>query len=79
MTIRLKLNNVTDASLFVTKCGNYREDIDYVCGRYILDAKSLMGVLSVGFDRVCEVKIHTCDENVVQKLKNDLELWGVEG
>ena len=39
MEIRIKLNTVKNAMLFATVCDNYEEDIDYICGRYQIDAK----------------------------------------
>jgi len=42
---KVKLSTVNDASLFSAKCNEYKEyDCDYVCGRYVIDCKSLMGI-----------------------------------
>lgn len=47
MKLRVKLPNISDAALFCAKCNEFKEDIDYIYGRYIVDGKSLMGILSV--------------------------------
>lgn len=73
------MGTVNDASLFVARCATYEDDIDYVCGRYILDAKSLMGVLSIGVDHICDVEIHTIDPVMIKKFRQDMELWCQEG
>ena len=71
--IRICLRTVNNASLFVAKCGEYKDwDINY-----ILDAKSLMGVLSVAIDAPAYVEILTDDEKVLDNFKNDMTLWEV--
>lgn len=76
MEMRIRLRNVNDAAYFSTKCSEYHEDIDFVCGKYMVDAKSLMGVLSVGLDRDdCFVCINTQDCEVMHKFKDDMSLW----
>ena len=50
MKLKIRLKTVNDASLFTAKCNEYRDnDVDYLVGRYIIDGKSLMGILSTGF------------------------------
>ena len=50
--IRICLRTVNNASLFVAKCGEYKDwDINYIHGRLVLDAKSLMGVLRVAHEQ----------------------------
>ncbi len=56
--IKICLKTVNNASLFVAKCGEYKDwDINYIHGRLVLDAKSLMGVLSVAIDAPAYVEI----------------------
>lgn len=76
--IRICLRTVNNASLFVAKCGEYKDwDINYIYGRLVLDAKSLMGVLSVAIDAPAYVDILTYDEKVLENFKNDMTLWEV--
>ena len=64
--IKICLKTVNNASLFVAKCGEYKDwDINYIHGRLVLDAKSLMGVLSVAIDAPAYVEILTDDEKVL--------------
>lgn len=51
MSMDIQLNNVQDVVLFVAQCNEYVENIDYKFDHYIVDAKSLMGVISAGFGR----------------------------
>ena len=78
MKCKVKLNTINDAGLFVAKCGEYKDwDINYIHGRLVLDAKSLMGVLSVAIDAPAYVEILTDDEKVLDNFKNDMTLWEV--
>ena len=45
--------------------------------RLVLDAKSLMGVLSVAIDAPAYVEILTDDEKVLESFNNDMKLWEV--
>lgn len=78
MKFKVKLISVNDVALFVKKCGDYEEDIDYIYGRYIIDAKSIMGILSTEIGDVCMVEIHTEDTNKIEKFKEEIKLWLVE-
>lgn len=64
--------------LFATICDNYEEDIDYICGRYQIDAKSILGIMGIGLERECTVVLHSEDEYVKNKFKEDMKLWIVE-
>lgn len=76
--IKVKLHTPNDAALFVAKCNFYDFDIDYCYGRLVLDAKSLMGVLSVGLEQKCSVVLHTNDTSKINTFQNDIKLWIVE-
>lgn len=78
MQLKVKLVTVNDAALFTAKCNEYTYDIDYFFNRYIIDAKSLMGILGIGLNRECMVYIHTDDEEAIKKFKSDMSLWIVE-
>lgn len=78
MEIRIKLNTVKNAMLFATVCDNYEEDIDYICGRYQIDAKSILEIMGIGLERECTVVLHSEDEYVKNKFKEDMKLWIVE-
>lgn len=78
LEVKIKLLNVNDAALFCAKCGEFEDDIDYICDRYIVDAKSLMGILSVSLNRECDIKLHTDDEDTKNKFVKSIKFWIVE-
>lgn len=75
--MKIKLKTVNDAAIFVKKCGDYSCDIDYKVCKYLVDAKSIMGILSTDLSREAEVTIHTEDDFVLEKFKKDMQLWKV--
>ena len=76
MRVKIKLNNVQDAILFVTTCSTYDCDIDYMYDeRYILDAKSLVSVIGAGLERICDVKVNTDNEGLMKAFLRDVKMW----
>lgn len=78
MRLKIKLGTVKNAALFSSICADYDCDVDLMYQKYTIDGKSLMGVLSISPDHICEVEIHTSDETVKEKFKDDMSLWIVE-
>lgn len=70
--------NVNDAALFVTKAACYPFDVDYRKGRHSVDAKSLMGVLSLGIGHQCELNVHSTDDELLKKFEKEMDMWIVE-
>ncbi|MCI8949042.1 MAG: HPr family phosphocarrier protein [Lachnospiraceae bacterium] len=55
---RIKLPTVADAKEFVIRASKCDFDIDVYYNRVIIDAKSLLGVLSLDLTRVLTVSMH---------------------
>ena len=45
--IPVYLNNMTDAKHLVQIAEACKNDVDLICGRYVVDAKSMLGVFSL--------------------------------
>lgn len=79
LSIHVKLKSAKDAALFVAACEPYKDYIgDYKYGRTVIDFCSLLGLISVGFDHVCEVILHCDDKKVCEDFKKDMALWITE-
>lgn len=76
---RIRLNNANHTALFVKICNEFEEDIDVKYGRYTIDAKSIMGVLSMPLDKEFTVVIHTNSKEVASRFQELIDLWLVEG
>ena len=65
----IQLTSIKDVRKFVDTVTKYEMEIDLSSGRYIVDAKSIMGIFSLDLLQPIGVTIHSddCDE-----LMNDL-------
>ncbi len=57
----ITLSTSTDAKDFVGAVTKYRYDIDLTSGRYVVDAKSIMGIFSLDLSKPIGVIAHTDD------------------
>ena len=76
--MKIKLNTLNDANSFVKAVDKYDYDVDAICGRYVIDAKSIMGLLSLGLPKSVEIIIHTNNKNVISKFTEDISKWEEE-
>lgn len=60
MTIRL--NSVEDVKEFVNIVSKFDSDIDLISARYIVDAKSIVGVLSLDLRNPLQVRVSQDEE-----------------
>jgi phosphotransferase system HPr-like phosphotransfer protein len=54
----VQLNALGDIQKFVNAAGLYEAAIDMVSGRYVIDAKSLLGVLTLDLSKPVELRIY---------------------
>ena len=78
MCFKILLNTLKDANEFVDVCEQFEEDINYRYGRYIIDAKSIMGILSCDLNKPADVEILTNGPKVIDSFKKSIEKWIVE-
>lgn len=52
------LKSINDVKEFVRIVNSFDYDIDLVSGRYIVDAKSIMGIFSLDLAKPIEVEVH---------------------
>ena len=55
------LASINDVKQFVNSACSHSCDIDLVSGRYIIDAKSIMGIFSIDLAKPITVEIHGSD------------------
>ncbi len=69
-TFEIQLNSINDVKIFVNTVNKYSFDIDLISGRYIVDAKSIMGIFSLDLAKPIKVEIHADNcESLVEELK----------
>lgn len=59
---QIRLTTITDAMEFVKRASRCEFDIDVYYNRVVIDAKSLLGVLSMDLTRVLTVSMNGQDE-----------------
>ena len=70
-TCVIKLNNIEKVKHFVNEVTTFDCDVDVLYRRYILDAKSIMALLSADLTEPLKVMIHTDDYGEL-KLFNEI-------
>lgn len=63
ITAQVLLNNIENVNRFVAKMSEKDYDIDLSSGKYLVNAKSMMGVLSIDLTKPVTVTAETDDEN----------------
>lgn len=77
-TLKISLNSIDKVKAFVNEISKFDCDFDLVSGRYVIDAKSIMGLLSLGIPKEIDVIIHTNNKDVISKFEEDISKWKVE-
>ncbi|MCR5331673.1 MAG: HPr family phosphocarrier protein [Lachnospiraceae bacterium] len=62
-TVKISLNSIDAVKSFVNTVTKYDSDFDLVSGRYVIDAKSIMGIFSLDLSKPIDLNIHT-EENL---------------
>lgn len=58
-TVRISLNSIDKVKAFVNEITKFDNDFDLVSGRYVIDAKSIMGIFSLDLSKPIELNIHS--------------------
>ena len=67
-TVKISLNSIDAVKSFVNTVTKYDSDFDLVSGRYVIDAKSIMGIFSLDLSKPIDLNIHT-EENLDEILE----------
>ncbi len=62
-TATIMLSSIEDVKNFVNLVSKCDFDVDLVSGRYVVDAKSIMGIFSLDLSKPIEMQVHSdnCD------------------
>ena len=67
-TVQISLNSIDKVKSFVNDISKFSYDFDLVSGRYVIDAKSIMGIFSLDLSRPIDLSIHA-EEDIDEILK----------
>ena len=70
-TVKISLNSIDKVKSFVNTITKYDYDFDLVSGRYVIDAKSIMGIFSLDLSKPIDLSIHADSDidEVMESLK----------
>ncbi len=70
-TVKICLNSIEKVKSFVNDITKFDVDFDLVSGRYVIDAKSIMGIFSLDLSKPINLSIHADEEldNILGILK----------
>ncbi len=60
-TVDIKLSSIEDVRNFVNIVSRYDLDVDLSSGRYVVDAKSIMGIFSLDLLQPIQLTAHSDD------------------
>ena len=61
-TAKMKITTIADVRDFVDRVRDYPGDIDLTSDRYVVDAKSIMGIFSLGLTQTIQITVHGDDD-----------------
>ena len=70
-SVTVNINSIEKVKKFVNVITIYDNDFDLVCDRYVIDAKSIMGIFSLDLSKPIDLTIYTDDDtsDVLEALK----------
>ena len=71
-TVQISLNSIDKVKSFVNAITQFDYDFDLISGRYVIDAKSIMGIFSLDLSKPIDLNIHASEsdiENILNILK----------
>ena len=70
-TVTINLGSIDNVKSFVNDITKFDNDFDLVSGRYVIDAKSIMGIFSLDLSKPIDLNIHNEDnlDEILEVLK----------
>ena len=75
-TVQISLNSIDKVKSFVNDITKFDHDFDLVSGRYVIDAKSIMGIFSLDLSKPIDLNIHV--EDNVDEIISSLSPYIIE-
>ena len=70
-TVQISLNSIGKVKSFVHAITQFDYDFDLISGRYVIDAKSIMGIFSLDLSKPIDLAIHSDEslDDIMEVLK----------
>lgn len=69
-TVQISLNSIDKVKSFVNAITQFNFDFDLISGRYVIDAKSIMGIFSLDLSKPIDLNTHS--ENQIDEILTTL-------
>ena len=70
--VNIRLNTVNDVKMFVSEVMKYNCNFDIISDRYIVDAKSIMGIFSLDLSKPLILRINSEDDREITEIEHDI-------
>ena len=67
------INTIEKVNRFVKIANEFDCDIDVISGRYVLNAKSILGILSLNLLEPIKVVVHSNNKEIIEKFNESME------
>ena len=68
--VTVSLASINDVKSFVNIVSKYDFDVDLISGRYVVEAKSIMGIFSLDLSKPIDVEVMTDDcDSFIDEIK----------
>ena len=79
MDNKIYVEKITEEFCDIVSDSQYRNvDIDLTCGRYVIDAKSILGILSMDLTKILTVVFHDDNDEKCKEFFNKIKKWKIE-
>lgn len=75
-TVMISLKSIDDVKGFVSEVSKVPFDVDLSSGRYVVDAKSIMGIFSLDLSNPIKVEIHCQNDSECAGFVEKLAAFG---
>lgn len=67
-TVQISLNSIDKVKSFVNAITQFETDFDLISGRYVIDAKSIMGIFSLDLSKPIDLAVHSDSESSMDEI-----------
>lgn len=67
-SVCIKLEGIEDVKQFVNKLTHIEGEFDLIQGKYVVDAKSILGIFSLDLEKPMELKMYSQSELVKKEI-----------
>ncbi len=69
-TVQIHLNTIDKVKAFVDSVNKFNTEFDLISGRFVIDAKSIMGIFSLDLSKPINLNIYNDDDSdIMESLK----------